>query len=463
MPVVVAIRIVVVVTEIKLSHKAFYNKRKMKLRFTTLLYKKKVEGNFIGLYNPIEDHNFVFMPQELFDEFSREMVPQGEVFNELVEKKFLVPYNFSEKEYLVSFTKELKIDIHLMYLLVAQSCNLSCGYCFESLENITGKLMSNKVATKAIDYFFRVSTPERKVIFYGGEPLLNRDVFIEAVQRIRNHAEKGFDTKISMVTNGTLLDKQLSLFIKDNRVDVAVSIDGPKNIHNLSRKNKGNKGSFEEALYGFNLLKNIGANPSISCTIGKHNVGALEEVTHYFVDDLRPYTVGFNLMIGDNGLTCGIDEATESLLKAYKILRDGGIYEDRIMRRLEPLLNGKFHLKDCAAYGNQIAVRYDGKVGPCHAFCAEGSYFEGDISNIDFEIDKKIFEKWKNRSQLFNPECVKCPAILLCGGGCAYNAHLKTCDINGIDTNICTHTQILLNWIIDEIWQNKKANSFFFN
>lgn len=435
----------------------------MNLRFTTLLYKKKVEENIIGLYNPIEDHNFVFMPIDLFDELGREIIPQGELFDELVKKRFLVPYNYSEEEYLASFTKELKIDIHLMYLLVAQSCNLCCGYCFESLDNFVGKLMPNKVATRAIDYFYQISTPERKVIFYGGEPLLNKDVFIEAVQRIRNHAEKGFDTKISMVTNGTLLDEQLALFIKDNLVDVAVSIDGPKNIHNLARKNKGNKGSYEEAFRGFNLLKEIGANPSISCTIGKHNVGVLEEVAHFFVDDLKPYTVGFNLMIGDNELACRIDDATESLLKAYKILRDGGIYEDRIMRRLEPILNGKFHLKDCAAYGNQIAVRYDGKVGPCHAFCADGNYFDGDISNIDFEINKEIFQKWEHRSQLFNHECLKCPAILLCGGGCAYNAHLKTSDINGIDTNICTHTQILLNWVIEEIWQNKKAISYLSN
>jgi uncharacterized protein len=427
----------------------------MNLRLTTLLYEKRVDGKFVGLYNPLGDHNFVFLSQTLLDKLRSGKMPPEETLRDLVKKKFLVPQAFSEVEYLASFRKELTINIHLMYLLIAQSCNLCCGYCFESLENFAGKLMPNDVALKAIDYFFKVSTPERKVIFYGGEPLLNRPVFLAAVQRIRSHKNGGPHTRISMVTNGTLLDKQLALFIKDNQVDVAVSIDGPRRIHDLARRNRGNTGSFDEALRGFRHLKDVRANPSISCTIGRHNIGELDEVAGFFVNELKPFSVGFNLMIGDSALNCGISEATQSLLKAYKVLRDGEIYEDRIMRRLEPLLKGKFHLKDCAAYGNQIAVRYDGKVGPCHAFCAAGNYFGGDVKSPGFDIDRETFSRWATRSQLLNPVCVKCPAVLLCGGGCAFNAYLRTGEINETDTNVCTHTHMLLDWIIVEMWQKK--------
>ena len=431
----------------------------MDYRFNYLIYKKKVTDGFLGLYTPIGGHNFVFLQEDLFNQSYKTLSNlKDKEFKELTKKRFLVPINFSEEKYLDFFVNNT-LDIHLMYLLIDQNCNLDCNYCFEGSKNDFKKQMSLKTALNSVDYFFRVSNPKRKIIFYGGEPLLNKEVFLNVVDYIRNYNDLGSETEVSMVTNGTKIDLDLARFIQKKNVKVAVSIDGPREIHNLARPFINGVGSFDEAVKGFNLLKEAGADPSISCTIGKHNFSKLEKVASFFATDLKPKSVGFNLMIGDSGQGCSIEKASSALFNAYEILKHAGIYEDRVMRRLGPLAGNKFYLKDCAAYGNQIVVRYDGQVGPCHAFSSTGKFFSGDINDPSFSLDSlKDFKMWTNRSHFFNEECRKCPFVLLCGGGCAYNASLKTGNINGIDKNICTHTKMLVNWVIDKLWKKKKQN-----
>ncbi|MEK6862677.1 MAG: radical SAM protein [Nanoarchaeota archaeon] len=440
----------------------------MNYRLVSTLYKKEVATGMLGLYNPIKGHNFAFVSENLFKKLQNNSFNDISGLEGLVQKNFIVQKDFSEENYFESLKNNLKKEIHLMYLLLTQGCNLACGYCFENIceraeLNKEEEIMPWEVADKAIDHFFNIALPERKVIFYGGEPLMNKEVFLDSVKKIKekdnNYKDK---TNLSMVTNGTLIDYELAKFIKDNNINVAVSIDGPEEIHNQARRNLVGNGSYYGALKGYNLLKDIGAVHAISCTVGKHNVNHLEEVARFFVNELKPSSVGFNFMItrelSGNNFECSIEEATDAVLKAFEVLRDNGIYEDRILRRLEPVTEDKFHLKDCAAYGNQIVVRYDGMVGPCHAFSRSQIYFEGNVLDPRFGIDNETFDSWTKRSQLNNLECKNCPVILLCGGGCAYNSYVNKGDINEIDTNICGHTKKLIGWILDETWKTKKLN-----
>src|SRR2546428_7694666 len=69
-------------------------------------------------------------------------------------------------------------------LNIAQSCNLSCSYCYADEGRFGGRavMMSHEVARAAIDQLFD-GTPERRVTvgFIGGEPFLNREVLYSAV------------------------------------------------------------------------------------------------------------------------------------------------------------------------------------------------------------------------------------------------------------------------------------------
>ena len=431
----------------------------MESRLVRSLYFKEVSPGVIGVYNPIQGHNFAFISKDLFNTLRQRKPVDGkyvEDLEKLREKKFIVPEDFSEKSYFDGLRKNLEIDIHLMYLLVSQDCNLACSYCFEELPLREKGLMPLDIAEKAVDFFFRISTPKRKIIFYGGEPLLNKKVVRAAISRIRSYEEKA-PSDIVVITNGTLVDRNTARFLSDNKVNVSVSIDGPEALHDISRIDRLGRGSYSRAIKGYRLLKESGVNPSISCTIGEHNLEQLVSIAEFFSGELKPFSVGFNLLIRSNGNGMpfeGYSEtATKNLLEAFETLRNHGIYEDRIMRRLEKVCNGECYLKECAAYGNQIVVRYDGKVGPCHAFSPTGEFFTGDIKREDFKINPEIFDFWARRNPLNNVSCENCPAITLCGGGCAFNAHTETGDINSIDKSICIHTYRLIDWVLQRTWE----------
>lgn len=434
----------------------------MKLKLAKSLHIKDVNDSIKGIYNPIKGHNFAFISN---DSFSRLQEHKYNRLNEstiekLVEQHFLIPEDYFEKEYFKSLKKRLTNDLHLMYILLSPSCNLNCAYCFEQAGRIEEKTMPLEVALKSIDYFFKNSIGERKIIFYGGEPLLNKEVLIDSIKSIRLKDKiKENLTKIVIVTNGTLVNNELAQFLKCNEVETSVSIDGPKEIHDATRKNKFGKGSYESAVKGYKILKEEGINPSVSCTINAYNVHCLPQIASFFIDQFAPSSLGFNFLInqekGFNPLACNIEKATNGLLEAFKIFRKNKIYEDRVMRRLEPITKNQVYLKDCAAYGNQIVVKHDGSIGPCHAFANSNEYFEGNIMDNKFESNKEIFETWANRNPLNMSECDNCPAITLCGGGCAYNAKTNKGNIHSLDEQICTHTKTLLNWVLEEIWKNK--------
>jgi uncharacterized protein len=89
----------------------------------------------------------------------------------------------------------------------------------------------------------------RMISFYGGEPTLNFELIEKIV--LTYEQEKGLGFSVS--TNGTKL-KDYAKFIQDHRIFVAVSLDGPKGIHDKNRVSKEKKGSYDEIMKGLNAL-----------------------------------------------------------------------------------------------------------------------------------------------------------------------------------------------------------------
>ena len=427
-----------------------------KFRLARNIFWTEIDESTIGMYNPIEGHNIVYLNKHLFFKLkSKQYISKiPSKLEILVKKHFLIPKDYDESFFLKKYRKANEVEIHLMYLLVTQVCNLKCTYCFEELHKRKIGIMSQKIADKAIDYFFEISVPPRKVIFYGGEPLINKEVVINSIKKIRKKDKK---TNISIVTNGTLIDRSIAKFFKENNVNVSVSLDGPEEYHNIYRKYKNNKGSFRKTFKGYLILKNEGVNVSISCTIGNHNVDKLREISKFFAELSPTGGVGFNFLIsqenGKNFSYCSVEKAANALFEAFEVLKAHGVYEDRVMRRLEPLTNNKVYLKECAGYGNQIVVRYDGKVGPCHAFSFFGMFFEKDIES-DVIYDG-TFSLWARRTPLNLEKCRYCPFVTLCGGGCAYDAYIKYGDLFKIDENVCKFMKKFFKWVLKEIWKKK--------
>lgn len=127
--------------------------------------------------------------------------------------------------------------------LVTRKCNLRCLYCHVDAAKLNDAELTTNESMKVISELSELGVP---VIFIsGGEPLIREDIK-QILQELKDHR-----IKIVLSCNGLLLDKQNRQSIRENDVwYVAVSIHGPKHIHD---RIVGRKGTFEK------VTKNIDA------------------------------------------------------------------------------------------------------------------------------------------------------------------------------------------------------------
>lgn len=199
----------------------------------------------------------------------------------------------------------------ILYLLLTDICNLRCKYCFiegAMPTDHTFSSMSEETAVKSLNLFARLlkkNPKDRKignptVIFYGGEPLLNEKVFLVAVSEITKLKREGrlpSDLSLSLITNATVLSKDVLKGVVENGVGVSVSLDGPKDLHDANRIFANQKGTFQTVIKNIQRLKKAGVNVSISCTINPQNLDQLEEVFQWMVDEFQPKGLGFNMLL----------------------------------------------------------------------------------------------------------------------------------------------------------------------
>src|SRR3989344_6536967 len=169
----------------------------------------------------------------------------AEVIAELSRCGLVVPV---ENDDLTLLDEKRKIHVlppglETLYLIVADDCNLACDYCFilnNMPENYRSRRMSFTTANVAIDMYFRnlVRNPLgneklRKTIYiYVGEPLLNFRLIKQVVEYLEHQykdqiSEMGEKFRMSIVTNGTLISKEIAQFVAARgNFDIAISLDG---------------------------------------------------------------------------------------------------------------------------------------------------------------------------------------------------------------------------------------------
>jgi serine-type anaerobic sulfatase-maturating enzyme len=87
-------------------------------------------------------------------------------------------------------------------------------------------------------------------------------------------------------TNGTLLDDAWGAFLAEHGFLVGLSMDGPADIHDTYRLNKGGRGTFGDVRRGWETLRRHGVEVNILCTVHAANAEHGVEVYRFFRDDL---------------------------------------------------------------------------------------------------------------------------------------------------------------------------------
>jgi len=408
----------------------------------------------------------------LYNESEQPEIQQA--IDQLLRTGFLVPEDWDETEAFDSVRGFLlpKPHIDCMYLIPTNDCNFDCRYCLVE-RNMPAQLrsarMTEDTAKQAIDFFARCAAKDsfgKEIVFYGGEPLLNWEVVQFAISYAREvHQKGGFGDaplRLALLTNGTLMTRDRAKFLADNGVEIDVSIDGPSEIHDLMRFFRGsNQPTYNHTLRGYRIAQEF-TSPGISCTVASHNVEVLDEVTRFFATELKPSGLGFNILVAvdeSDPAYVPIERVTMKIIDAYKVAREYGLFEDRVMRRIRAFVEESVRFYDCAGCGRQIVVTPDGRVGPCQAFLGSRDFFVGTVYD-DLDIEgHPVFNEWSKRSPFNMPQCYDCPAIAICGGGCPADAYLRTGSLWEVDRRMCIHCTMLLEWMIWDQWALLQSKS----
>jgi len=145
-------------------------------------------------------------------------------------------------------------------LHVSNVCNFKCPNChvFELGENVLpSQLMTLETFNESIGQIVKVLEKKKdtsvRVSIYGGEALANKKVIKQGIQNASTKFPQ-INFKWIVNTNGSLINDEDAMFFKENKVELHVSVDGVKAIHNLSRPLRSGKGTFEKVVHGIELL-----------------------------------------------------------------------------------------------------------------------------------------------------------------------------------------------------------------
>jgi uncharacterized protein len=340
-------------------------------------------------------------------------------------------------------------SIHVV-LKIAEVCNLGCKYCYffeagddsylsdphyisrDTVESAAGFL------AKGIDAL-NVATVD--ISLHGGEPLMVGKRRFEEICKVLN-AYISPKARLNLViqTNGTLLDDEWVRILSAYDVGIGISLDGPAEVNDVLRINKGGGGSHADVVKGISVLKRGIDNGllrsfGVGCVI-QPGSSAIETYRHLVGDlglvaiDVRPPMMDWT----------NLDAETLRTVTTY--------YRELVavwIKSNNPQVKIKFPsfaLATMASDGGAVSgakalknrmrtftIRSDGDLCPDDALVPKEIAYRKTGHNVRTSTLSDFFEAsfWKqteNTLDGFDGECASCRWLGICRGGPAEERYL---------------------------------------
>ncbi|MCX8095541.1 MAG: SPASM domain-containing protein [Caldisericia bacterium] len=376
------------------------------------------------------DRFFVFFP------ISGSLIEIDEKFflNLNYDSEIKDPFFEEERKFWESF--ELSFDppsnLKSLCLLISQTCNMKCDYCFVS-EGTYGEkdsLMNEEISLKAVDFLIENSkTKNIEIDFFGGEPLLNWMVVKKTIEYGNKKAkESGKILRFSLTTNGILLNEEKLNFLKENFVSLIISLDGPKEINNIHRRLKNGLTSFDIIIKNLEKLKDYDGY-YIRGTFTNKTKNIFKSAKYFYEQGYKNISLEPVILEKDNSLSLKESDIEEIKIEYEKL--GELIYKEKLKGKILNFYHFNVDLSNgpclgkmnfgCGAGVEYLAVDTKGDLYPCH-FLKEFEEFK--IGNIFDGIEENKRNYFIFLNDINSKEnCKSCWSKFLCGGGCIAHSY----------------------------------------
>lgn len=397
------------------------------------------------------------IPQTFEEKISEIFKPSHDV----VEKK----KDLLRKRLTIADAKKKLANARFLTLGITQNCNLRCHYCvyggkYSHSRSHSSASMDIETVKKAIDFYFQlINSPSRNtkdnihLSFYGGEPLIEFNNILKGYDYAK---EKNLENVIQrkvlgfVTTNGLLLSQERAGMLLDNDFIIDVSLDGPKDQHDMFRTKADNRGSFDEIFsnivhlqekYPGKYLENVRFQLTIH---PEHDVNRLED----FFLSKNDYFNEKNVMISIVEIRNLVPQYRDKWLRNYlellnqintKLDKDRWFYK-KIARSpfekhfTEPTRNLSSAMSftgTCFPGIDKMFVDADGSIHICEKITAH--FPIGHIDRgFDYEAILNLFNNWNE--DIIKQKCWCCEAWWLCGACFASRNNGKSI---GIESDEC--------------------------
>lgn len=318
-------------------------------------------------------------------------------------------------------------------------CNLDCAYCFyldreaDPYKALPGRRMSLETLERLVDTYLFYSYPNSVFAFQGGEPTLAGLHFFEKlVEFEKRYGRNGQNVSNALQTNAILINEDWCGLLRDYNWLLGVSLDGPEEVHDLYRFNKGGQGTWRQVVRGVEILQKHKVEFNILCVLSRANVEKPRELYRFFkslgVDNVQYIPLAefypdgtpmpFTITPAQYGrFLCEIFELWWPDRRKFRIR-----FFDNVAEALAGMKPGSCTMHEtCDSY---VVVEYNGDVYPCDFFVESGWRLGNILVDSWSEIARrKRRYEFAAKKTIPHAECLKCQWQSICHQGCPKFRH----------------------------------------
>jgi uncharacterized protein len=331
-------------------------------------------------------------------------------------------------------------------------CNLDCEYCYflskERLYPNSSFRMSETLLEEYIrQYIDAQSGPEITFAWQGGEPtLMGIDFFRLAVSYQQKYRKPGMRITNALQTNGVTLTDEWCAFFRQADFLIGISLDGPRELHDAYRVDKGGKPTFDRVMAGLRLLQAHGVEFNVLTTIHAANAGHGQEVYRFLRDEVGAQYMQFIPIVERDNAT-GFQEGDTVTSRSVTAEAYGQflieVFDEWVRRDVGRVYVQIFDVALAAwvgdspglcifeeTCGHALALEHNGDVYSCDHF-VEPKHLVGNI--IDIPLSEIAVSDQQRQFGLAKRDtlpayCRACEVRFVCNGGCPKDRFISTPD-----------------------------------
>jgi uncharacterized protein len=258
-----------------------------------------------------------------------------------------------------------------------------------------------------------------RVVFFGGEPLLNlqgMEYFIGRMEELFAQKKILRIPRFNIITNGTIYTDRVARLFKKYDMGIVVSLDGPRDLHDSQRFFRGtHKGSFDIVAGNVKKIVKDGLKLNIECTVTKQAVKL-----GYDYNKLKSF---FRQELGVKGVSFVPENMTspEKMFAFSDFKKKGNMYFESL-RELDHdndifevpyrLLTRRPLHTACGLGKTVFHILANGDVYPCQLIAGMEEF---KIAHID-DFNDSLFKgnSWITRYETHSTKCDSCWAKPIC-------------------------------------------------